>query len=300
MSMKSIIGIIAILIAALVMSATLYVVPEYKKGVVLRFGKLQEIRPEVGLNWKLPFSDEVRLFDSRILTLDAPPENYFTIQNKRLVVDSYAKWQVSDAELYYTSTGGNIDVAGRRLAVRISDGLRNEFGKRTLHEVVSGERDELMASLVETINQTVGSELGVKVVDIRVKRIDLPNEVRNSVYDRMRAGREKEAREYRSKGKEQAEIIRADADRQRTVIEAEAYRDAELLRGEGDAKATALYASAYSRDPEFYSFVRSLQAYKSTFQNKGDIMLVDPDSDFFRYLKNSQGQSPQGASALSN
>lgn len=296
MSMKNIIGIIVAIIAALLISATLYVVPEYKKGVVLRFGKLQEIRPEVGLNWKLPFSDEVRLFDSRILTLDAPAENYFTIQNKRLVVDSYAKWQVSDAELYYTSTGGNIDVAGRRLAVRISDGLRNEFGKRTLHEVVSGERDELMASLVETINQTVGSELGVKVIDIRVKRIDLPNEVRNSVYDRMRAAREKEAREYRSKGKEQAEIIRADADRQRTVIEAEAYRDAELLRGEGDAKATALYASAYSRDPEFYSFVRSLQAYKATFQNKGDVMLVDPDSDFFRYLKNSEGESSSGAS----
>ncbi|MFT6102378.1 MAG: membrane protease subunit HflC [Candidatus Endobugula sp.] len=295
MSTKGIIGIVVGVIALLVINSSVYVLPEYKKAVVLRFGKLQPVHPEVGLNFKLPFSDEVRYFDSRILTLDAPPENYFTVQNKRLVVDSYAKWRVSDAALYYTSTGGIENIADRRLAVRISDGLRNEFGKRTLHEAVSGERDELMASLVKTINLTVGQELGVEVVDIRVKRIDLPDEVRNSVYDRMRAGREKEAREYRSKGKEQAEIIRADADRQRTVIEAEAYRDAELLRGEGDAKATNLYASAYSKDPEFYSFVRSLQAYKATFQNKGDIMLIDPDSDFFRYLKSSKGDFDAGA-----
>jgi modulator of FtsH protease HflC len=291
MSTKSIVGIIIAVIAALVISASVYVLPEYKKAVVLRFGKLQEVHPQVGLNFKMPFADEVRFFDSRILTLDAPPENYFTVQNKRLVVDSYAKWRISDSALYYTSTGGLVDIATRRLSVRISDGLRNEFGKRTLHEAVSGERDQLMISLVETINKTVGQELGVEVVDIRVKRIDLPDEVRNAVYDRMRAAREKEAREYRSKGKEQAEIIRADADRQRTVMEAEAYRDAELLRGEGDAKAAKLYASAYNKDPEFYSFVRSLQAYKSTFQNKGDIMLVDPKSDFFRYLKNSSGKT---------
>ncbi len=295
MSTKNILTLGVIALVIIIASLSLYIVPEYNKAVVLRFGKLQEVRPEIGLNFKLPFADDVRQFDARILTVDAPPENYFTVQNKRLVVDSYAKWRVSDAALYYTSTGGLVSVASRRLSVRISDGLRNEFGKRTLHEVVSGERDELMSSLVETMNKTVGEELGVEVVDIRVKRIDLPDEVRNSVYDRMRAGREKEAREYRSKGKEQAEIIRADADRQRTVIEAEAYRDAELLRGEGDAKAAALYADAFKKDPEFYSFVRSLNAYKITFQNKGDIMLVDPESDFFRYLKDSGGTS--GASA---
>lgn len=290
MSVKNIVAVIGLLLLVVIATSSIYILPEYRKAVVLRFGKLQEVHPEVGLNFKAPFMDEVRQFDARVLTLDAAPENYFTVQNKRLVVDSYAKWRVSDPALYYTSTGGSINVANRRLFVRISDGLRNEFGKRTLHEVVSGERDELMSSLVKTINETVGDQLGVEVVDIRVKRIDLPNEVRNAVYDRMRAAREKEAREYRSKGKEQAEVIRADADRQRTVIEAEAYRDAELLRGEGDAKAAALYASAYNLDPEFYSFVRSLNAYRNTFQNKGDIMLVDPASDFFRYLKDSSGQ----------
>jgi membrane protease subunit HflC len=291
MSIKSIIGIVFLGLIFIVVSSSVYIVPEYQKAVVLRFGKLQEVHPTTGLNFKMPFSDDVRLFDGRILTLDAPVESYFTVQSKRLDVDSYAKWRVSDPALYYTSTGGSVDIGGRRLTVRISDGLRNEFGKRTLHEVVSGERDELMSSLIETINKTVGDELGVEVVDIRVKRIDLPKPVQQSVYDRMAADREKEAREYRSKGKEQAEIIRADADRQRTVIEAEAYRDAELLRGEGDAKATNLYAAAYSKNPEFYSFVRSLQAYKTTFQNKGDIMLIDPDSDFFRYLKSSQGDT---------
>lgn len=289
MSTKSIFAIILAAALLVVLNLSVYIVPEYQKAVVLRFGKLQEVHPEVGLNFKMPFADEVQLFDGRILTLDAPVESYFTVQSKRLDVDSYAKWRVSAPELYYTSTGGSVEVAGRRLAVRISDGLRNEFGKRTLHEVVSGERDELMTSLTQTINKTVGDELGVEVVDIRVKRIDLPKNVQQSVYDRMAADREKEAREYRSKGKEQAEIIRADADRQKTVIEAEAYRDAELLRGEGDAKAASLYASAYTKDSEFYSFVRSLTAYKQTFQNKGDLMLVDPDSDFFRYLKDSQG-----------
>lgn len=291
MSIKSIVAIIGLVIIALVGVSSIYILPEYQKGVVLRFGKLQEQQPSTGLNFKLPIADDVRKFDARVLTVDAPAENYFTVQNKRLVVDSYAKWKVLNPELFYTSTGGSNDVAARRLSVRISDGLRNEFGKRTLHEVVSGERDELMASLVETINETVGDQLGIEVVDIRVKRIDLPDEVRNSVYNRMRAAREKEAREYRSKGKEQAEIIRADADRQQIVIEAEAYRDAELLRGEGDAKAAAIYASAYSQDAEFYRFIRSLNAYKETFQNKGDVMLVDPNSDFFRYLKDSEGGS---------
>jgi membrane protease subunit HflC len=290
MSVRNIFVFVILAIVVIVAASSIYILPEYRKAVVLRFGKLQEVHPDVGLNFKLPFVDDVRQFDARVLTVDAAPENYFTVQNKRLVVDSFAKWKVSNPAQYYTSTGGSVNVANRRLFVRISDGLRNEFGKRTLHEVVSGERDELMASLVKTINETVGDQLGVEVVDIRVKRIDLPNEVRTAVYNRMRAAREKEAREYRSKGKEQAEVIRADADRQRTVIEAEAYRDAELLRGEGDARAAALYANAYNLDPEFYSFVRSLNAYKTTFQNKGDIMLVDPDSDFFRYLKDSSGE----------
>ena len=291
MSTKSLFGIIVAALVLVLVFSSVYIIPEYQKAVVLRFGKLQEINPKVGLNVKLPWADDVRRFDGRILTLDAKAEDYFTVQNKRLTVDSYAKWKVSAPALYYKSTGGSTDIAGGRLSVRLSDGLRNEFGKRTLHEVVSGERDELMASLIETINKTVSDQLGIEVVDIRVKRIDLPDEVREPVYRRMAADREKLAREYRSKGKEQAEVIKADADRQRTVIEANAYRDAELLRGDGDAQAAALYASAYNRDPEFYSFMRSLTAYKKTFSGKGDIMLVDPESDFFRYLKDAKGGS---------
>ena len=291
MSLKSItLGIILALIV-LVGASSVYIVQEFQRAVVLRFGKLEPVYPSIGVNFKIPFADEVRKFDGRILTLDAPPESYFTVQNKRLIVDSYAKWRIKDVGMYYRSTGGSEDIAGSRLAVRISDGLRNEVGQRTLHEVVSGERDQLMADLTKSINTTVGEQLGIELVDIRVKRIDLPDDVRDSVYRRMSADREKLAREYRSKGKEQAEVIEASADREKTVIEAEAYRDSELIRGEGDAKAAAIYAAAYNKNPDFYSFVRSLNAYQSTFNNKGDIMLVDPDSEFFRFLKDAQGGS---------
>lgn len=290
MSAKTLIIAIILGLAFLVVSSTVYIIPEYQKAVVLQFGKLKDNYPEPGIHIKWPIADNVIRFDGRILTLDSPEESYFTVQNKRLIVDSYTKWRIKDVGTYYRFTGGSENRAARTLSDRISDGLRNEVGQRTLHEVVSGQRDKLMSDLVTVINNTVGEQLGIEVVDIRVKRIDLPDDVRESVYQRMAADREKEAREYRSKGKEQAEIIEADADRQRTVIEAEAYRDAELIRGEGDAKATAIYADAYNRDPEFYSFVRSLGAYKNTFSNKGDVMLVDPDSDFFRYLKDPSGQ----------
>jgi membrane protease subunit HflC len=291
MSTKTLLVGALLFIVVLLAISTIYIVPEYQKAVVLRFGKLQPEYPQSGVNFKYPFADEVRKFDGRIITLDAKPENYFTIENKRLVVDSYAKWRVADVGLYYSKTGGSETRAASLLAVRVSDGLRNEFGQRTLHEVVSGERDQLMTSLTDTINKTVRDQLGIDVIDIRVKRIDLPDEVREPVYRRMAADREKEAREYRSEGKEQAEVIRADADRQKTVLAAEAYRDAELIRGEGDAKATAIYAAAYNKDPEFYSFVRSLSAYQSTFNNKGDVMLLDPNSEFFRYLKDPQGKA---------
>ncbi len=293
MSVKSIFAAIVVGLTVIILSSVIYIIPEYQKAVVLQFGKLQDAYPKPGLHFKIPVADQVVRFDGRILTLDSPEESYFTVQNKRLIVDSYTKWRIKDVGTYYRFTGGSENRAARTLADRISDGLRNEVGKRTLHEVVSGERDKLMSDLVRVINDTVGEQLGIEVVDIRVKRIDLPDDVRDSVYQRMAADREKEAREYRSKGKEQAEIIEADADRQKTVIEAEAYRDAELIRGEGDAKATAIYANAYNKNPEFYSFLRSLNAYKSTFSNKGDVMLVDPDSDFFRYLKDPQGNKTQ-------
>jgi len=242
------------------------------------------------LHVKVPFIDDVRRFEARILTVDAQPESFFTVEQKRLIVDSYAKWRISDVETYYKSTGGIERVAENRLAKRVNDGLRNQFGTRTLHEVVSGERDMLMKNITDELNRTVLTSLGIEVVDVRVKRIDLPQEVSDPVFRRMTAERNKEAQELRSTGKEKAEKIRASADRERTIELANAYRDSEELRGEGDAEAARIYADAYQQDPEFYSFMRSLNAYKSSFSNKGDIMIVEPDSAFFKYLNQSKGE----------
>lgn len=206
-----------------------------------------------------------------------------------MMVDSFAKWRIINVGTYYTATNGEEARAERLLEQRINEGLRNQFAQRSLQEVVSGERDQLMVDLTAQLNEFTQTSLGIEVVDVRVKRIDLPTEVSGPVYSRMSAEREREAREHRSKGKEQAEIIRADADRQRTILEAQAYREAELLRGEGDARAAAIYAEAYNKDPEFYAFLRSLNAYKHTFSGKQDVLLVDPDSEFFKFLKDSSG-----------
>jgi len=284
---KLLLAVIALFLAVVVGSNTLYVVKETERAVKLRFGKLAEGPIEPGLHVKMPIADAIRKFDSRVLTLDAQPESFFTVQKKRLIVDSFAKWKIADVDTYYKVTGGNESVAMNRLANRVNDGLRNEFGTRTLHEVVSGERDQLMLDIKAGLNATVLETLGVEVVDVRVKRIDLPPEVSTPVYRRMKAEREKEARELRSKGKEEAEKIRSSAEREKTILEAQAYSSAERARGEGDAQAAATYAAAYSKDAEFYAFVRSLNAYRSAFSNKGDIMLVDPQSDFFKYLNDS-------------
>ena len=281
-------GLLIIVLAGL--QSTLYVISEFERGVKLQFGRLIEADIQPGLHVKIPFVDDVRIFDARILTVDAQPASFFTIEKKRLIVDSYAKWRIANVETYYTKTGGVESVAQNRLANRVNDGLRNQFGTRTLNEVVSGERDLLMKNITEDLNSTVLEELGIEVVDIRVKRIDLPQEVSSQVFRRMTAEREKEARELRSTGKEKAEKIRASADRERTIELANAYRDAEELRGEGDAEAASVYANAYQRDPEFYSFVRSLNAYKSAFASKADIMLLEPDSDFFKYLNKQDVQ----------
>ena len=284
--MKNLFKALGLLVFVVIaVNSTLYVVSEFERGVKLRFGKLIESDIQPGLHVKVPFIDDVRIFDARILTVDAQPASFFTIEKKRLIVDSYAKWRIANVETYYKATGGVESVAHNRLANRVNTGLRNQFGTRTLHEVVSGERDLLMKNITDDLNRTVLESLGIEVVDVRVKRIDLPQEVSGPVFRRMTAEREKEARELRSTGKEKAEKIRASADRERTIELANAYRDAEELRGEGDAEAAKIYASAYQKDPEFYSFVRSLNAYKNSFSNKGDIMLVEPDSDFFKYLK---------------
>ena len=244
-----------------------------------------------GLHVKIPFVNNVRRFDARVLTVDALPERFLTLEKKALVMDSYAKWRVSDGAKYYTATGGDESRANGLLAQRINDGLRNQVGVRTLQEVVSGERDQLMTELLEKLNAVARDELGVKVVDVRVKKIDLPPSVSDAVFRRMNAEREKEARELRSQGRELAEGIRAAADREVTVIKAGAYRDAQALRGEGDAGAAAIYAEAYNRDRDFFGFTRSLEAYREAFQSKGDLLLIEPDSEFFRYLKESQGSN---------
>ncbi len=289
MSTKSIFfGIIAIVVLFLIQS-TVYILPEYQKAVVLRFGTLQPDYPDTGINFKYPFADEVVKFDGRILTLDAPPKILLTKQQKRLEVDSYAKWRVKDVGLYYVKTGGSERLAANALSDRIDREISNQLGQRTLEEAVSGERDQLMTDLTKAIDDAVGQELGIEVLDIRVKQIELPPEVRDSVYGRMQTERNKKAQEYRSSGAKEAEEKRAAADRKKVVIEATAYKESELIRGAGDALATGIYASAYSQDAEFYSFVRSLNAYQTTFNSKSDMMLVDPKSDFFRYLKNPNG-----------
>ena len=279
---SSIKAIVLLALTLVVAQSSLFVVSEFERGIKLRFGELIEGDIQPGLHIKMPFA--------RVLTVDAQPASFFTVEKKRLIVDSYAKWRIANVETYYTKTGGVESVAQNRLANRVNDGLRNQFGTRTLNEVVSGERDLLMKNITEDLNSTVLEELGIEVVDIRVKRIDLPQEVSSQVFRRMTAEREKEARELRSTGKEKAEKIRASADRERTIELANAYRDAEELRGEGDAEAASVYANAYQRDPEFYSFVRSLNAYKSAFASKADIMLLEPDSDFFKYLNKQDVQ----------
>ena len=281
-------GLLFVILA--VAQSTLYVVSEFERGVKLQFGRLIEADIQPGLHVKIPFVDDVRIFDARILTVDAQPASFFTIEKKRLIVDSYAKWRISNVETYYKATGGVESVAINRLANRVNNGLRNQFGTRTLQEVVSGERDLLMKNITDDLNRSVLDSLGIEVVDVRVKRIDLPQEVSSQVFRRMTAEREKEARELRSTGKERAEKIRASADRERTIELANAYKDAEGMRGQGDAQAAGIYADAYQQDPEFYSFVRSLNAYKVAFANKGDIMLLDPDSDFFKYLNKQKAK----------
>ena len=290
MSTKSLVYSLLTAFVLFVANNALYVIKETEKGVLLRFGEV--VNPDIkpGLHVKVPFVNNVRKFDGRVLTVDAQAERFLTQEKKALVVDSYAKFRVIDTARFYTATNGEVQRAMGLLAQRINDGLRNQVGIRTIQEVVSGERDQLMRNITVELNKVAAAELGVEVVDVRVKKIDLPPDVSDSVYRRMNAEREKEAREHRSQGQELAEGIRDAADREVTVILSEAYRDAETIRGEGDAEATRVYAEAFGADPEFYSFTRSLRAYQDSFQGSGDILLLKPDSDFFRYLKNPQGK----------
>ncbi|MEK9527499.1 MAG: protease modulator HflC [Gammaproteobacteria bacterium] len=284
---NTIIGILVIGILFLGSNA-LYIVNEMERAVLLQLGRVVNPDVSTGLHFKIPFVQEVRKFDGRVLTVDAPPERFLTLEKKALIVDSFAKFQVQNVEKFYTATSGDQRRAEELLKQRINNGLRNEMSRRTLHEVVSGERDELMVALVEDLNLVADDELGVKVVDVRVKQIDLPPEVSQSVYNRMNTERDIEAKEHRAKGQEMAVGIIADADKQTSVILAEAYGDSETIRGDGDAEAAKLYALAFNQDKEFYAFYRSMSAYRKTFAEKGDILLLDPNSDFFKYLSNSK------------
>ena len=283
MMRQTIIGAVLVLVL-FVLPNSIFVISETERGVLLKFGEVVKSDLSPGLHFKIPFVDNVRRFDGRILTVDSTPERFFTQEKKALIVDSYAKFRVTDTAKFYTAISGEEIRAASLLSQRINDDLRNQVANRSVQEVVSGERDQLMEAVKARLNESVLDELGVEVIDVRVKKIDLPPEVSESVYRRMNAEREKEARELRSEGKEIAEGMRAEADRKVTVIEAEAVRDAEIIRGQGDAEATRVYAESFDQDPEFYAFTRSLNAYQETFSNGGDIMLLQPDSQFFQYL----------------
>ena len=287
MNLKSVLIAVGALVVVLLAANAIYIVHETQRAIQLRFGAVTKFDIQPGIHFKIPFAEEVKRFDGRVLTVDAPEERYFTLEQKPLRVDSFAKWRIGDVATYYTSTSGDEVRARNLLQERINEGLRNQISRRDMHEVISGERDQLMAELTDSLNEVMSEEIGVEVMDVRVKRIDLPTDVENSVFQRMNSAREIEAKQYRASGEEKAIGIKADADRQVTVIEAEAYRDAEQIRGTGDAAAAKTYADAFNKDAEFYAFYRRVTAYPQVFSNKDDQFVLDPNSDFFRYLKSS-------------
>ena len=280
---------IGLIVLALIVYASTFIVNQWEVALRLRLGEIVSSDYEPGLHFLVPVLNNIKKFDGRIQTLDSRPERFLTVEKKDVIVDSYAKWRITNPGQFYRSTGGDSGRTARLLSERINTSLRDEFGKRTIQEVVSEERIEVMQVRLNEVDRQA-AELGIEVVDIRVKKIDLPPEVSESVYERMRAERERVARDLRAKGSEAAERIRADADRQRTVILADAYKLSEELRGEGDAKAAEVYANAFNQDRDFYSFYRSLNAYRNAFGQGGDMMVLQPESVFFRYFKD---MSPQ-------
>jgi len=279
----------ALAIIAVLVYLSAFTVNQWEVAIKLQLGEIVDTNYEPGLHWQIPIVNNVKTFDGRIQTMDSRPERFLTSEKKDVIVDYFAKWRISNVAQFFRSTGGRDEKTAQLLQERINTSLRDEFGKRTVQEVISGERAEIMQLLTKDADAKA-AELGVEILDVRVKQIDLPPEVSESVYQRMRAERERVARDLRAKGGEAAEKIRANADREQVVIVADAYREAEQTRGEGDAKASEIYASAYTQDDEFYSFYRSLNAYKKSFNSSNDIMVLQPDSDFFRYLKNQNGK----------
>jgi membrane protease subunit HflC len=275
----------------MLVSASLYTVDQRQHAVVFQLGEVKDVISQPGLHFKWPMIQNVRYFDTRIQTLDDPePLRFITSEKKPVLVDSYVKWRIIDTKQFYISVQGDEVRASKRLQQTITDGLQAEFGKRTVHDVVSGERDAIMELMRDKADQDA-RKIGVQIIDVRMKRVDLPQEVSESVYRRMEAERKRVANELRSTGSAEAERIRADADKQREVILAEAYGAAQRIKGEGDAKSSAIYAQAFQQNPEFYSFYRSMEAYRSSFRGKNDLMVVDPSSEFFKYLKDSSGKT---------
>ena len=277
------IGLIIIAAVFFILSTALYTVSETETAIKLRLGEIVSVEKEPGLKFKTPFVNNVVKFDNRVQTLDAPSERFLTGEKKNVIVDSYVKWRIIDAEKFYKSTGGNLARTNNRLAQIIKTGLKSEFSKRTIKDVVSGERSEIMTSIAKLAKKDIG-DFGIEIIDVRIKRIDLSQEVSNSVYRRMQAERNRVAKEFRSKGAEEAEIIQAAADKKRTIILANAYRDSEIIRGEGDAISAGNYAQAYNQNADFYSFYRSLESYKKSFSGQNDIMVLNPNTEFFRHF----------------
>ncbi len=293
MNMKTLILLFAVLLTFL---SSIFVVKEGERGIVIQFGKVLRVgateKPQIfepGLHFKIPFINRVEKIDARLQTLDDEAGRFVTSEKKDLIVDSYVKWRVSDFAQYYLSTRAQKGNAESLLKQKVNNGLRTEFGTRTIREIVSGERSELMEEAMEQAQKGSG-DLGIEIVDVRVKQINLPEEVSNSIYKRMRTEREVVAKEHRSQGREKAEVIKAGVDKKITLMLAQAQKDSLTLRGEGDAIAAKTYADAFSKSPEFYSFVRSLDAYKKSFNTKSDVMVIEPDSDFFRYMKDARGK----------
>ena len=279
-----------VLVALVVASMSLFTVDQRQYALVFQLGEIKKALDQPGLNWKWPLIQNVRYFDKRILTMDTPePERFITSEKKNVLVDLFVKWRIADPKLYYVSVLGDEARAVTRLQQTVNAGLREEFGKRTVHEVVSGQRDAIMEEMREKADLDA-RKIGVQIVDVRLKRVDLPLEVSESVYRRMEAERKRVANELRSEGAAAAEKIRADADRQREVIIAEAYRESQQTKGDGDAQAAAIYATAFRRDPEFFAFYRSQEAYRQSFAGKSDVLVVEPSSDFFRYLRSATGK----------
>ena len=283
----SLISIVLTPIIVILTSSALYTVNETQVAIKLRLGEIVTIEEEPGLKYKTPFVNNVIFFDKRIQTLDSSPESFLTVEKKNVIVDSFVKWRIVDVKKFYTSTGGTAAAANLRLAENNQNALRSEFSRRTIREVVSDQREAIMATVKSKLRAIAIAEYGIEVVDVRIKRIELSSEVRNSVYLRMETERKGLANKLRSEGSEEAEKIQAFAEKERTIILANAYRDSEKIRGEGDADSASNYAEAYSQDAEFYSFYRSLESYRKSFGQRGDILVLSPDSEFFRHFNPS-------------